>query len=141
MKTPVGLAVLPMTNAYRLRATLSMLASAWATEAYRYRRGSSQLEDTEQSFWLGMSYAFTDSIDELLLGFENTSVQSVFSLIQTLEHRCAQAIEFQAQLQALPLHCAYIEGMEAAYRTSIDYLNDVVVETMLSVNTRSDDWS
>ena len=121
---------------YTLKEILSSHASAWATEAVRYRRGLSHSPDTADAFWFGMCSAFEDSTDELLELLHTPTVQGVFTFIQALELRRNVADQFLARLTDELLLYAYTLGVAEAYKTCVEYLTDALIEQMLSVNTR-----
>jgi hypothetical protein len=119
-----------------LKVILTVYASAWAMEVLRYRQEQLSAQNTERAFWFGMSNAFEDSVDELLKLLDKPTVPAMFSFIEVLKQRHTQAEQYHAGLEDQLSLSAYTMGVAEAYQTCVEYMNDVLIEIMLSVNTR-----
>ena len=126
------------SDSLSLKLRLTNYASAWAVAADDYRRDRPHAHNIERAFCLGMSTGFEESCCQLLKLLAEPTVQTVFTLLPVLEQYKAQAAQYHAELEDQPSLSAYTLGVAEGYKICVEYLNGLLVETMLSANTRID---
>ena len=119
-----------------LKGVIAVYASAWVSEAVRYRRPVLHAQSNERAFWLGMSNGFEDSADQLIRLLNQPTVSRMFNFVRVLEHCRAYAEYYQDGLADHDNLMAYTSGVAEAYKTCGDYMADLSVEVMLSATVR-----
>ena len=121
-----------------LKGVLAIYASAWASEAVRYRELQTHAQDIERAFAFGMSNGFEDSADQLIKLLDEPTLSTMFNLLQKLEDCRAQADHYYDGLENDPSLSAYTSGIAEAYKTCGEYLTDVLIEMMIAAPLRTD---